>query len=121
MERRSFLAGLLAAAAAPAIVRAGSLMPVRRPIWTPQAEIRLILQHSDDGVVWSDSSSVLAEGFPWSETRHWRVRAESPHEVTHSPIRWRPADPQAEWLRYDFGRAEGHQLQLEVATTPFAG
>lgn len=33
--RRGFLAGILAAAAAPAIVRAGSLMPVAAPIWTP--------------------------------------------------------------------------------------
>ncbi len=33
--RRGFLAGILAAAAAPALVRAGSLMPVAPRIWTP--------------------------------------------------------------------------------------
>lgn len=35
MQRRSFLAGMLAAAAAPAIIRASSLMPV----WVPKKEI----------------------------------------------------------------------------------
>jgi hypothetical protein len=37
MQRRSFLAAMLAAAAAPAIVRSGVLMPVKAPIWTPPA------------------------------------------------------------------------------------
>lgn len=32
MNRRSFLAGILAAGVAPAIVRVSSLMPVRRPL-----------------------------------------------------------------------------------------
>jgi hypothetical protein len=36
MNRRGFLGALLAAAAAPAIVRASSLMPVKAPaVWTP--------------------------------------------------------------------------------------
>jgi hypothetical protein len=37
MKRRSFLGAVLAAAAAPAIVRASSLMPVAPRIWTPPA------------------------------------------------------------------------------------
>jgi len=37
MQRRSFLAGILAAASAPAIVHAGSLMKIHVPkIWTPK-------------------------------------------------------------------------------------
>jgi len=35
LPRRSFLAGIASALAAPAIVRAESLMPVRTMIWTP--------------------------------------------------------------------------------------
>lgn len=35
MERRSFLASMLAAAAAPAFVRGGVLMPIKPVIWTP--------------------------------------------------------------------------------------
>lgn len=35
MNRRGFLAGILAAGAAPAIVRAGVLMPMRSTIITP--------------------------------------------------------------------------------------
>jgi hypothetical protein len=38
MNRRGFLAGILAACAAPAIAKAGVLMPVRK-IWTPPTEI----------------------------------------------------------------------------------
>ena len=39
ITRRGFLGSILAAAAAPAIVHAGSLMPIAapRPIWTPWA------------------------------------------------------------------------------------
>lgn len=33
MQRRSFLSGIIAAAAAPAIVKAGSLMPIWVPKW----------------------------------------------------------------------------------------
>lgn len=39
IQRRSFITGLISLVTAPAIVRAGSLMPVRamveEPIWTP--------------------------------------------------------------------------------------
>lgn len=35
LERRGFLTGLISALAAPAIVRAASLMPVRTVLWTP--------------------------------------------------------------------------------------
>ena len=36
MNRRSFLASILAAGAAPAIVRAASLMPIKAPpVWVP--------------------------------------------------------------------------------------
>lgn len=35
MQRRSFLAGILAAGAAPALAKAGVLMPVRE-LWKPQ-------------------------------------------------------------------------------------
>lgn len=35
MQRRSFLAGILAAATAPAFVRASVLMPIQQPIWVP--------------------------------------------------------------------------------------
>lgn len=37
IARRGFLLGMLAAAAAPAIVRSGVLMPVKPVIWTPPA------------------------------------------------------------------------------------
>lgn len=51
MERRSFITGLISLVAAPAIVRAGSLMPVR----TMVAEPMIIPVHPD---VWRD---LLAE------------------------------------------------------------
>jgi hypothetical protein len=35
LQRRGFLTGLVSALAAPAIVRASSLMPVRTMIWAP--------------------------------------------------------------------------------------
>lgn len=35
MQRRSFLASILAAATAPAFVRGGVLMPIKQPIWVP--------------------------------------------------------------------------------------
>jgi hypothetical protein len=35
IARRSFLAGILAACAAPALARQGMLMPVRAPVWRP--------------------------------------------------------------------------------------
>lgn len=38
IERRSFLTGLIALVAAPAIVRAGSLMPVKQMIGVPEYE-----------------------------------------------------------------------------------
>tara|TARA_R110000868_G_scaffold215749_1_gene465852 strand:+ start:395 stop:814 length:420 start_codon:yes stop_codon:yes gene_type:complete len=42
MDRRSFLSGILASLAAPAVVRAGILMPVKPVIWTsPKFEFTL--------------------------------------------------------------------------------
>jgi hypothetical protein len=35
LERRNFLTGLISALAAPAIVRASSIMPIRTMLWTP--------------------------------------------------------------------------------------
>lgn len=40
MNRRGFLTSILAAGAAPVIVRAASLMPIKAPaIWTPPADV----------------------------------------------------------------------------------
>jgi hypothetical protein len=47
--RRGFLGSILALAAAPAIVRAESLMPVVRPIWVPPAdEIQFLVRTLED-------------------------------------------------------------------------
>lgn len=116
MNRRSFLAGMLAAAAAPAIARSGVLMPVKPPIWTPPAmgldlgagdasplytgEIghfegfRFILQHSNDGATWQENEPLVGR------FRYWRVKAPPP--VEH--LDWVVAHPEPNWLRYDFGR-----------------
>jgi len=51
MNRRDFLKGMLAACAAPAIVRASSLMPVR-PL-TAEAYICT----SDDGLMWTERAA----------------------------------------------------------------
>lgn len=40
MQRRSFLAAVLAAATAPAIARSGILMPVRK-VWVPEDDVPL--------------------------------------------------------------------------------
>jgi hypothetical protein len=51
IERRSFLSGLISLVAAPAIVRAGSLMPVRvmleEPRYLTGSAIKLMQQASD--------------------------------------------------------------------------
>ena len=39
LTRRGFIGGMLAALAAPAVVRAGILMPVKPVIWTPESVI----------------------------------------------------------------------------------
>lgn len=57
MERRGFLAAMLAAAAAPAVVRAGVLMPVRK-IWVPPAEI--LLPHAQPGSLFMATADYLA-------------------------------------------------------------
>ena len=43
LRRRSFLGGLVAAFAAPSIVRIESLMPVHVPIWTPPRNSNTLL------------------------------------------------------------------------------
>lgn len=68
MKRRGFLAGILAAAAAPAIVRAGVLMPIRPPIWVPTV---LFDSRSRVGDIFTLAGSTDHTGAP----KLWRVTA----------------------------------------------
>lgn len=46
MQRRSFLASILAACAAPAIARSGVLMPIKPAIWVPPT-ITQVVEHEE--------------------------------------------------------------------------
>lgn len=48
VARRSFITGLIALVAAPAIVRAGSLMPVNTVVWTADDIAELLSRRIDE-------------------------------------------------------------------------
>jgi hypothetical protein len=58
--RRSFLGSILALAAAPAIVRAESLMPVVRPIWVPR-RTRIDIPRATQVDWWASSYVVVVD------------------------------------------------------------
>jgi hypothetical protein len=95
MQRRSFLGAVLASFAAPAIVKASSLMQVRAPGGFKASDGGLLVpdafcgafQYSDDGVTWVDATDMPVTA------RYFR---DAPQPV------W-AAVPPAEWLTYDFG------------------
>jgi hypothetical protein len=81
MQRRSFLAGILAAAVAPAIARSGVLMPVKPPIWTPPTTGFIRVDQA-----FGESHSAIFTG----EIGRWEgIR------IVESPLREVPADVRA--------------------------
>jgi hypothetical protein len=44
LQRRAFLGGIVATFAAPAIVRAGVLMPVKPMLWTPPTATEIVMR-----------------------------------------------------------------------------
>jgi hypothetical protein len=52
MERRSFLAGILALGAAPAIVKAANIMPVAPKLWVPNQDLTPNEAAFQEGYLW---------------------------------------------------------------------
>jgi hypothetical protein len=83
MQRRSFLAGMLAVAAAPAIVRASSLMP----LWVPKKEIIQSSTASRDFIDSIPSANMIALRYMGMDSYDniLKVKAEAGHMYTVFP------------------------------------